>query len=162
MSKTQMTSDERLNLKKLMNELDYQDNTETIRNLKHSVKIRDDVRLLEELKCEYSHLGAEEFFMLAREKCSFLFNNYMDIFARLLKGELDVVILSKMLIVMKLIEDEKLDQQEGSVMVGKYLKELYLDSAVRRADNLDKIRDEERVEPVEGKPISWTEYKKSI
>lgn len=162
MSKSQITSDERLNLKKLMNELDYQDNTDTIRSLKHSVKIRDDVRLMEELKCDYSHLSAEEFFLLAQEKCSFLFNNYMDLFARLLKGELDVVILSKMLIVLKLIEDEKLDQQDGSVMVGKYLKELYLDSAVRRADTLDKIRDKERVAPVEGKSISWSEYKKSI
>lgn len=162
MSKSQITSDERLNLKKLMNELDYEDNTDTIRNLKHSVKIRDDVRLLEELKCDYSHLSAEEFFLLAQDKCSFLYNNYMDLFARLLKGELDVVILTKMLIVLKLIEDEKLDQQEGSVMVGKYLKELYLDSAVRRADNIDKLRDEERVAPVEGKSISWSEYKKSI
>lgn len=162
MSKSQITSDERLNLKKLMNELDYQDNTETIRNLKHSIKIRDDIRLMQDLKSDYSHLSAEDFFILAREKCSFLFNNYMDIFARLLKGELDVVIMTKMLIVLKLIEDEKIDQQDGSVMVGKYLKELYLDSAVRRADNLDKMQNTERIAPVEGKPISWAEYKKIL
>ena len=162
MSKSQITSDERLNLKKLMNELDYQDNTDTIRSLKHSARIRHDVRLMQELKSDYSHLSAEEFFLMAQDKCSFLYNNYMDLFARLIKGELDIIILNKMLIVLKLIEDEKMDQQEGSVMVGKYLKELYLDSAVRRADNIDKLREKERVAPVEGKPISWSEYKKSL
>ena len=32
----------------------------------------------------------------------------------------------------------KVDQHEGSVLVGKLLKELYVDSALRRSENLDK------------------------
>ena len=46
---SQLSDDERMNLKKLMNEMDYEDNTETIRRLKHSSKIRNDMRKLEEL-----------------------------------------------------------------------------------------------------------------
>ena len=45
-----LTDDERLNLKNLMKEMDYVDNTETIRRLKHSTKIRSDIKKLTELK----------------------------------------------------------------------------------------------------------------
>jgi hypothetical protein len=68
--------------------------------------------------------------------------------------------MTKLLTVLKLIEDEKTDQHEGSVMVGKILKELYVDSAAKRLDNLDKLHENERVEPNAGKAISWREYKK--
>ena len=84
----------------------------------------------------------------------------MDIFTRVMKDELDIGIMSKILIVLKLIEDGQMDQQDGSVRVGRLLKDLYLDSAVRRADNLDKERnDDETPVQITGKEISWTKYK---
>jgi hypothetical protein len=61
-----------------------------------------------------------------------------DFFDKVIKDEIDLRIMTRLLIVLKLIEDEKVDQHEGSVMVGKILKERYLDSAVKRADTLDK------------------------
>jgi hypothetical protein len=76
-----------------------------------------------------------------------------------MKDELNTTILTKFLIVLKLIEDGSVDQQEGSVMIGKYLKDLYLDSAVRKADALDQERTGEK-EPVnEGSDVSWKTYK---
>ena len=38
-----LTNDERLNLKNLMNEMDYVDNTDTIQRLRHSSKIRENI-----------------------------------------------------------------------------------------------------------------------
>ena len=65
------------------------------------------------------------------------------------------------MIVLKLIEDGQIDQQDGSVRVGRLLKELYLDSAVKRADALDKEREGEN-EPVnDGKSISWSKFKQA-
>ena len=60
-----------------------------------------------------------------------------------------------------MIEDEKVDQHEGSVMVGKVLKELYVDSALKTADKLDAIVPDvvDMGELKEGKEISWKEYK---
>ena len=81
-------------------------------------------------------------------------------FNKLLKDELDLTIMTKLLAVLKLIEDNKVDQHEGSVMVGKILKELYIDSAMKRADNLDKEHNATEKEPmVEGKNISWKQFK---
>jgi hypothetical protein len=58
-----------------------------------------------------------------------------------------------------MIEEEKVDQHEGSVLVGKLLKELYIDSALKTSENLDKIYDESKPEMNHGKEISWKNWK---
>ena len=159
-----LTENERLNLKKLVDEMESGDNTEHIRRVKHSTLIRDDIRRMEQLKQEHAVLritNTEAFFNIVQSECRFLYDNYMDIFTRCMKDEIDTTIMHKVLIVLKLIEDGKYDQHEGSVMIGRYLKELYLDSAVRRADNLDKEREKDVVPKVNGKSITWKQFKLS-
>jgi len=157
-----LNHDEKLNLKKIMDETDYVDNTHNIRRLKHSKKIRDNVKRMEELKREHEAMRLthiEGFFSIVQEECRFLYDNYTDIFNRLMKDEIDPLILQRFLIVLKMIEDGQLDQQEGSSMIGKYLKELYLDSAVRKADALERERSGEKEPLKEGMDISWKAYK---
>tara|TARA_B100000900_G_scaffold12456_1_gene10037 strand:+ start:49 stop:540 length:492 start_codon:yes stop_codon:yes gene_type:complete len=157
-----LNHDEKLNLKKIMDETDYVDNTHNIRRLKHSKKIRDNVKRMEELKREHEAMRLthiEGFFSIVQEECRFLYDNYTDIFNRLMKDEVDPLILQRFLIVLKMIEDGQLDQQEGSSMIGKYLKELYLDSAVRKADALERERSGEKEPLKEGMDISWKAYK---
>jgi len=157
-----MDNNEKLNLKRLIDQTQCENNTDNIRKLKHSVKIRDDIRRMENLKVHNSALRQmkpDEFKELCEKECRFLFNNYTDIFNKILKDEIDLVIMTRMLSVLKMIEDGKVDQHEGSVVFGKILKELYVDSAVKRGDNLDKEHYSERVLPVEGKKISWSQYK---
>lgn len=155
-----LTNDERLNLKKMITESDCDDNTDNIRRLKHSVLMRDDVRKLDTLKNTHGDMKAnnnDDFVLLCQNECKFLYSNYTDIFNKLVKDELDLTIMTKLLTVLKLIEDSKVDQHEGSVMVGKVLKELYVDSATKRLDNLDKEHDKEPMS--EGKAISWKQFK---
>jgi hypothetical protein len=157
---------EKLHLKKMISEMDCENNTETIRKVKHSVLLRDDFRAIDKLKTTEAALrksSPEDFIALCQSACPFLYNNYTDLFNRHVKDEIDLTIMTKLLTVLKLIEDGKTDQHEGSVMVGKILKELYIDSAVKHADNLDKERDKEREDEKPkldaGLPISWKEYK---
>jgi hypothetical protein len=157
-----INNNERLNLKKLVDEMDCDDNTDNIRKLKHSVLIRNDIRKIENLKTKNAELKKskpDEFMSLCECECPFLFNNYTDIFHKVVKDELDLTIMTKLLTVLKMIEDGKVDQHEGSVLVGKILKELYIDSAVKRADNIDKEYESMKVVPIEGKKISWQEFK---
>lgn len=155
-----------VNLKDLVNNSpDYVDNTEGIRQQKHSVPIRDDLRVIDKLRADYLRLGGkldqEKFADECRNKCQFLFNNYTDIFNRAVANELDYTIMTKILSVLKLIEDEKVDQNDGSVLVGQLLKELYVDSAVKRADKLNAQYEAENevVETVVSRNVSWKEYK---
>lgn len=159
-----MANFEKLDLKQFLDKnSNYVDNTEHIRTLKHSTLIRDAVRTIENLKVSHSLLKEsdnEAFIELCKSECRFLYDGYTDLFHKLVKDELDLTIMTKLLTVLKLIEDGKVDQNDGSVMVGKILKELYVDSAMKRADALDKEHEAEKQKPINGKPISWREYKK--
>jgi hypothetical protein len=155
-----LTNDERLNLKKMINESDCDDNTDNIRRLKHSVLMRDDIRKLDTLKnthVDMKNNKNDDFIVLCQNECKFLYANYTDIFNKLVKDELDLTIMTKLLTVLKLIEDSNVDQHEGSVMVGKILKELYVDSATKRLENIDKEHEKEPMS--EGKAISWKQFK---
>ena len=155
-----LSNDERLNLKKMINESECGDNTDNIRRLKHSILMRNDIRKLDTLKNTKNNMNDDEFVESCKNECKFLYTNYTDIFNKLVKDELDLTIMTKLLTVLKLIEDSKVDQHEGSVMVGKILKELYVDSATKHLDKVDKEREAEKVQPLEAKPISWSEFKK--
>lgn len=159
-----LSPDERLNLQKMINEMGSEDNTSHIRKVKHSIVLRDEIRKLDTFKqknVDIQRTDKDKFADLCRAETPFLYNNYTDIFNRLIKDELNLEIMTKLLIVLKLIEDGKVDQNEGSVMVGKVLKELYVDSALKQAEHLDsKTPVQENPTPTtSSNPISWKEYK---
>tara|TARA_B100001057_G_scaffold337852_1_gene338613 strand:+ start:659 stop:1168 length:510 start_codon:yes stop_codon:yes gene_type:complete len=162
-----MNSTERLNLQKMINANDVVDQTENIRREKHSSKIREDVKTLVELKQKYPRLERTnpiEFDKLCVNRSSFLFNNYTDIFNKVKKDEIDLTILDNFLIVLKSIEDGKCDQHEASFKIGKLLKEMYIDSALKKSNKLDQKLEKEQKKnkkPKEAKPvnISWKQYK---
>jgi len=161
-----MTSEERLNLNKLIREMDSVDNTDYIRKARQSGKIAKDIGVMERLKVEcaaWRHGDAPRFAELCQSSCRFLFDNYTDIFSKLVKDEIDMRIMKQFLVYLSLIEEGQVDQHEGSVMVGKLLRDIYLDSAIRRGENLDKEREQEGEEKapalIEGREITWAEYK---
>ena len=104
-----------------------------------------------------------EFDAICVKQCAFLFNNYTDLYNKIKNDNLDIKILERFLNILKKIEDGELDQHEGSYMVGKYLKELYVDSALRTKEKIDA---RERHRKVKHKPmqankkhISYKEFK---
>jgi len=157
-----LTAKEQLDLKRLVNEMECENNTENIRKLKHSVRIRDDIRKLETLKKKEAVLRESDkdaFLEMAKIESSFLYNHYTDLFNKVVQDELDLLIMTKLLSILKMIEDGKVDQHEGSVLVGRMLKELYIDSAIKRTEKLDSENATEVEPKVDGSKISWKEYK---
>ena len=136
-----MNDDERLNLRKMIAANNTEDNTSKIRNLKHGELIRADVATLLKVKHDYARLeksNPAQFDAICVSRCAFLFKHYTDIFNKIKKNEMDLTILMKFVSVLKLIEDGKIDQHEGSFEVGKLLKQIYIDSAIRTAEHLDE------------------------
>ena len=152
---------ERLNLQKMIQANDAKNNTPLIRELKHSKKILEEVDQLLKIKRENPRLSKsnpELFDKMCVEKCQFLFNYYTDIYNKVKKDEIDLQILIRLINVLYAIEEGHVDQHEGSFEVGKLLKEIYIDSALRKADKLDeKTGEVENQKPVE--KISWAEFK---
>jgi len=76
-----------------------------------------------------------------------------------MKDEIDINILNKFISLLKQIEDGKLDQHEASFMVGSILKEMYVDSAIKRAEKLDEETEKNKKKILPNKEISWSQYK---
>ena len=154
-----MDSQDKLNLKRLISEYKPEETTSKIRTLKHSSKIKEDVERYLRLKSKYARLPRETQLQMYRNQCQFLYTNYTNIFNKLVKEQLDLTILYRLLIVLKGIEDGKYDQHEGSVMVGEILKQLYIDSALKGGNQNEKKSKKDRKR--KGKKISWAEYKRT-
>jgi hypothetical protein len=121
------------------------------------------------LKKDYQRLSQSnptQFDNICVSRCSFLFNNYTDIFNRLKKDELDLNIMGQLLVLLKMIEDEKIDQHTASFEVGKLLKSIYIDSALKKSQHLDEKHKHhhsgDSKKHLPDKKISWLEYKKNI
>jgi hypothetical protein len=148
----------RLNLQRMMKENDVAETTDQIRELKHSKLIRQDVKHMKALKKKYTRISYDQFKQIATTQCNFLFNNYTNIFNRLVSDELDYNIMHQFIDVLEEIENGKLDQHEGSFQIGMILKKLYIDSALKREERFNE--DGKKVsfkKPVH--KVSWEEFK---
>ena len=154
-----MDDRQRLQLQNMIKANNVEDQTEFIRNLKHSQIIRNDVNTMILIKAKYRGDEAKIHEECINE-CSFLFTYYTDIYNKIRKDEIDISILNKFLDVLKKIEDGELDQHEGSFLVGTILKELYIDSALRKAEKLDEQQGAREEPKKPEKTISWKQYKK--
>jgi hypothetical protein len=142
-----MDDNQRLKLQDLIKENNVQDNTDNIRNLRHSKLIRDDV---DKIQILLNKLNIDDFKVLDNAclpHCSFLFTNYTNIYNKLLKKQIDLSILNKFLNCLKSIEDGLQSQHEASYEIGTLLKALYIDT---------KIYDEPKMR--EGANLTWEEY----
>jgi hypothetical protein len=157
-----MNPAERLKLQDMVKDNNTVETTDLIRSVKHSKQIRDNVNTLLNLRIKNEEIAKnkpDEFDDLCIYNCGFLFNHYTDIYNKVKKDEVDMNILDKFLDVLEKIENELIDQHEGSFEIGKLLKELYIDSALRKADKLDK-QNEDEPDKRESKVISWSEWKR--
>jgi hypothetical protein len=153
-----MDDKQRLQLQNMIKANNVEDQTEFIRSIKHSQILRSEINNMVLIKAKYR--GDDE--KISQEcvnECNFLFTYYTDIFNKVKKDEIDISLLYKFLDILKKIEDKELDQHEGSFIVGTILKQLYVDSALKKADKLNENR-EESVEPKKGEvQISWKQFK---
>jgi len=152
-----------LDMKALMESDDYVNNTDRIRQVKHSETILENIGKLCEIRKKHPHMrmmDEQGYTELCRNTAPFLFNHYTDIFNKVVKDELNMEMMVKFIFILKQIEEGVIDQYDASVKVGTILKEMYVDSAMRRGDNLDKLHESEAPTFVEPVKMSWSDFKK--
>jgi hypothetical protein len=155
-----MDDNQRLHLQKMISANNVEDNTDLIRQLKHSHILREDVNNLIMLKTKYSD-DQERVHLEGMSECNFLFTYYTDIYNKIRKDEIDLKILFRAFDVLRDIEDGKLDQHEGAFEFGNLLKKIYVDSALKKAEKLNAETGEK--EPEYKGPqvnVSWSQFKK--
>lgn len=161
-----MNADDKINLQNILQQTDVEETTSKIRVLKHSQQIKEDVTRMIELKKKYARLrssNTSQFESMCIKQCNFLFTNYTNIYNKLYKDELDLNILANFIDVLKRIEDGEIDQHEGSYLVGQLLKKIYVDSAIRHSENVDRRNAKNTKttsKPVQKpKKVSWAQFK---
>jgi len=160
-----MDDNQRLQLQNMISTNNVENQTELIRKLRHSEILIREINSLLLLKNKYNdtNLDSEKFQIESMDNCNFLFTYYTDIFNKIKKNEIDLTILNKFLNVLQMIENGDVDQHEGSFMVGTLLKEIYIDSALKKAEKLNENEDLEK--PVLKGPqvnISWKQFKSTL
>jgi hypothetical protein len=155
-----MDDNQRLQLQNMIQANNVEDQTDLIRSLKHSEILRIQVTQLVLLRSKYGD-DAEKINIEGMAECNFLFTYYTDIYNKVRKNEIDLQLLTKFLDVLKDIEDGNLNQHEGSFQVGSILKEMYVDSALKKAEKLNE-NNEPTPEPKKAAiEISWKQFKMS-
>jgi hypothetical protein len=142
-----LNQQQRIDLAALIKANKTDDCTQEIRSKKQSVLISNDVKHMVFLKQKYERLrksNPHEFDALCVKQCNFLFNNYTDLYNKIKNDNLNLAILEKFLHILKKIEDGEIDQHEGSYLVGSYLKEMYIDSALKVNEKLDSRADNKK------------------
>ena len=80
-----------------------------------------------------------------------------------IKNNIDLNLLAHFLVILRKIENNEITQHEGSVMIGKVLKEIYVDSALREGQKTDlknKKNSKVQKKPITAfKNISYKDYK---
>jgi hypothetical protein len=158
-----LSESDRYQLKKMAEKNNVVDQTDKIRELKHSSEIRKSIEALLRLKQEHKELletDKVKFEQLVMSECSFLFYNYMELYNIMIKGEMNPSILFNLLDVLQSIENGVYDQQEGSVKVGQLLKEIYIDHKLAETARLDQQYPKPVIQ--EHKKISWTDFKNNL
>jgi hypothetical protein len=154
-----MDDKQRLQLQNMIKANNVEDQTELIRNLKHSQIIRNEVNNMILIKGKFRGDDAKIHEECVNE-CGFLFTYYTDIYNKIRKDEIDIGILNKFLDILKKIEDGELDQHEGSFLVGTILKELYVDSALKKSEKLNANEEPSEEPKKPEKTISYKQFKK--
>lgn len=167
---TILSPNETLNLKQMINDNNVEDFTNNIREKCHSQLIKNDISQYLQLVNKYTRLqktNCEQFKTICRSQCNFLYNNYTDIFNRLINNTLNLDIFYNILNILHKIETSEVNQHEASYLVGKYLKELYIDSNLRMdKQRNDKQNHNKKYKKTLHKPlqqektISYLEFKK--
>ena len=154
-----MDDKQRLQLQNMIKVNNVEDQTDLIRNLKHSQVLRNEINNMIMIKAKYRG-DNEKIAQECMNESNFLFTYYTDIFNKVKKDEIDINLLYKFLDILKKIEDGELDQHDGSFQVGTILKDIYVDSALKKADKLDAANGTEKVEPKKANvEISWKQFK---
>ena len=158
-----MDKNERIQLDKMLRANNTEDCTNEIREKKHSKLLKNDVKKMIELKEKYKRLkysNKNQYETMLKSQCSFIYEKYTDIFNRINKDEIDFNILWRFLDVLEKIETGELDQHEGSYAVGSLLKQIYIDSSIKKGEKIDKKYSKKKKTKVDKtKNISWNEYK---
>ena len=106
-----MNDNQRLQLQEMIKANNVEDQTQIIRQLKHSSILRENIKNMMTIKGQFS--DKTETHRECMANASFLFHYYTDIYNKILHDELNYDLMDQFLNVLERIENGELDQHEA-------------------------------------------------
>ena len=158
-----MNSEQEQVLNRLIKENDVQDNTEKIKSLKHSSKIRNDIAIIQNIKRQMKTRDFKTLDKEAIRKCSFLYTNYPNIYNKLLKDQIDIKVMYTFLDELAKIENGTQNQHEASYNIGMLLKSLYIDKKIyNQNEKTNNEKGKKNNQKKKTNNISYAEFKEKF
>lgn len=155
-----MNSIEQKQLKKLIKEHNVEDNTMQIRKEKNSIRLKEDIVRMRLYHTQYKDLkrtNRTEFDAKLSNECSFLMENYPEIYTKLKNDQIDYGVLMKFVELIARIERGECDEHNAAFEAGKLLKSMYIDTVVNTHEGPDTAPETNK-----GKNISWAQYNSKL
>ena len=162
-----MNEEHKIELDKLISQNSVVDQTDMIRTLKQSIKIREEIDTMMKIKTEHAFKGDSNISMVSplfkkcQEQCPFLYKYYAILFHKILKDDVDMGTLEKFIEIVEEIEDGKLSQHEGAFKFGTLAKSLYIDDVLSTSISDGNKQTSRVIAPPPARDISWGKYKQS-
>jgi hypothetical protein len=83
---------------------------------------------MSELRQKYEVLkesDPEKYITIFRNECNYLYTKFPGIFEKVVSQNMNLEIFEQIVLILKMIEDDKIDQAEGSGLVGKLSQDLF-------------------------------------
>jgi hypothetical protein len=97
----------------------------------------------------------EEYLRVFQKECNYIYTKFPDVFDRVVKNDMNLDVFEKIVMILKLIEDGKVNQSEASALVGKLSQRLFFQPAT--ASQPKPVQEEQEVKT----GMSWKEFKQS-
>tara|TARA_A100001015_G_scaffold287813_1_gene357989 strand:+ start:321 stop:836 length:516 start_codon:yes stop_codon:yes gene_type:complete len=159
-----MTQLNQQQLQKLLSNVKPIDNSEELKNKKHSTMIRENIKKMFEIKKQNKDISIQELDAKCNSECFFLFKNYTQIYNLFLKKDLRIEIFNNLLDNLEKIESGEISQHDASIKVGQLLKSVYIDNVIEEKNEYENQEQElikkQKIEKAKKiKDISWKEFK---
>ena len=157
-----MTDKQRHQLNEMIKIYKPVDQTNLIRELKHSDRLKREVNSILRIKKDYFEADlVDPQNMIIRNKCidecPFLYQHFTDIFNKLLSDDFNCDIIFKLIDILVEIESGKIDQHEGSFIIGTLLKKKYCDAV---SSDTEPVHIPEEINGVNKQEMNWKTFKK--
>jgi hypothetical protein len=158
-----LTDSERSILAKLQAEAEnYEDNTSGIREAKHSSPLLADIRRMAKLRTRHADLkekSMDDYLVIFQRECKYIYTQFPDVFDRVVRNDMNLDVFEKIIMILKMIEDGKVNQSEASALVGKLSQKLFFQKEAVEA--VANAANSSSAEPEPPRGMTWKEFKQS-
>ena len=96
----------------------------------------------------------DDYLAIFQRECKYIYTSFPDVFDRVVKNDMNLDVFEKIVLILKMIEDGKVNQSEASALVGKLSQKLFF-----QKEAIEAVQEAAKEEAPRG--MTWKDFKRS-